>query len=67
MRKATIVLREIKDSDGWGELAHALGLSRKMKDEHFEYGEFASLELTFDENLRVVEGRVIPLAEKKTR
>jgi hypothetical protein len=59
-RRATIVLADVKDSDGWGELATALGLSDEVREAHFRYGEFATLELEIDDELQVVGGRVVP-------
>ena len=58
----TIRLRKIKD-ESWGELAAALGLSRRTEEKHFEYGEYATIEIELDESLRIVGGRVVPLAE----
>lgn len=61
MKTAKIRLDTIKDPDGWGQLIHELGLSDEVRSKHFEWSEYAALELEIDEDLRVVGGRVVPL------
>lgn len=55
-----IVLDDIKDPDGWGDLIEALELSESDMEHHFECREYASLELEIDEDLNVVGGRILP-------
>lgn len=59
--RATIVFRHIKDPDGFGELATALGLSEEQIDRHFKWGEYASIEIEVDANLNITGGRILPL------
>lgn len=59
MKTAKIVLDNVKDPDGWGGLIQELALSQKVSREHFDFGEYASLELEIDEDLNVVGGRVL--------
>jgi hypothetical protein len=56
-----IVICDVKDPDGWGRVIQALKLSKDTSNAFFEFGEYASLELTIDENLRIVEGRILPV------
>lgn len=72
-KTAKIQLDSIKDPDGWHNLIHELGLSdvddagedrastekQKFVEDHFEFGEYASLELVVDEDLNVVGGRIL--------
>lgn len=63
MKTAKIRLDNIKEPDGWGNLIHALGLPKELVKHHFEWSEYASLELEIDENLNVVGGRILRLEE----
>ena len=72
-KTAKIYLNEIKDSDGWHQLLHELGLittdgegndtstpaNKELVRKHFQWGEYASLELEIDEDLNVVGGRIL--------
>jgi hypothetical protein len=60
-KTATIVLTCVKDPDGWGDLAHELGLSAETRGRFFEFGEVANLELVIDEDMNIVGGRVLPV------
>ena len=53
----------VKDSSEFGNLADALGLSETDRNEFFEFGEYATLELEIDSALKIVGGRVVPVAE----
>lgn len=57
---AKIILRSIKDSDGWGSLIGQLGLTEKTVERFFKYGEYADLEIEVDSMLRIVGGRILP-------
>lgn len=57
-----IELNEIKGEE-WAVAAHALGLSSETRDAYFRYGEYASIEIEVDANLKIVGGRIIPLSE----
>ncbi len=58
MKTGTIILENVKDPDGQIELANELSLEDEVGD-IFEYGEFANLEITIDEKLNIISGRVI--------
>lgn len=60
-KTAKIRLSTVKDSDGWQELAHELGIKWPRSSQIFEYGEYADLEIVVDENLNIVGGRIIPM------
>ena len=60
-KTATIVLDSIKDPDGWGDLISALDLTEAKRKKHFEYSEYASVELEVDQDLNIVGGRILPL------
>jgi hypothetical protein len=62
---AKIILRDVKSSDGWAELAAGLQLPPNLCARYFEHGEFASLELVFNSSLMVVGGTVLPIAQFK--
>lgn len=64
MKTAKIRLDSIKFTDGWAELAYELGISDEIREEHFLYGEYASLELEIDDELNVVGGRILPIKTK---
>jgi hypothetical protein len=66
-KTAKILLRSIKEPDGWWELATELGLTDEQREAHFEFGEYADLEVEIDSDLKVVGGRVVPSAEKRRR
>lgn len=63
-KTATIVLKDIKSSDGWGPLISALGYggdeNEERRNKFFEFHEYASIELTIDEDMNVVRGRILP-------
>jgi hypothetical protein len=72
-KTAKIVLQDVKDPDGWHELASELGLisrddegndtsdpkKRKLFEKHFDFGEYASVEIEVDEDLKIVGGRIL--------
>jgi hypothetical protein len=66
-KTAKIVLESVKDPDGWWELITALGLggddpeSAKKRKAHWEWGEYASVEIEVDEDLNIIGGRILPL------
>lgn len=60
MKTAKVVLENVKDADGWADLMTSLGVPQEEWGRHLEYGEFASLELEVDRDLKVVGGRIIP-------
>ncbi len=63
LKTAKIVLDSIKDPDGWGQLIYELDLTGKAAREHFEFSEYASLELVIDESLKVVSGRILKVGK----
>ena len=73
MKKATIILESVKDSDGYFELCAKLGHMPDVEDDYgeivtdyrkvykmFKYGEYGTFELEIDENFNIIGGRVIP-------
>lgn len=62
-KTSEIVLSSIKDPDTWGELIHALKLPASKAKKHFDCSEYASLELTIDEDLNIIGGRILRLDE----
>lgn len=64
-KTAKIQLDSIKDPDGWGALIDEIGLTEAKARKFFEWSEYASLELEFDQDLNVVSGRVIPLGRRR--
>lgn len=64
MKTTTIEIHHIKDPDLWWQLAEKLGLSDEIFSEHFEFGDYAALELEVDESLRVVGGRFLPCGRR---
>lgn len=60
MKTGKITLDNIKDSDGWFELGHALGLTHDQIYKTFEYGEYGKIQIIVDENLNIIGGKVIP-------
>lgn len=59
-KTASIELENIKMSDGWYSLAVELGMSEEQIYKVFEYGEFGSVKIIVDEDLKIVGGYVIP-------
>ena len=53
-----MTIADIKDSDGWHELAHSLGIEDKMS-EYFAYGEYGSIEIEVDQNMNIVGGKIL--------
>lgn len=76
MAIGTILLENVKDSDGWMGLVYDIfsdkyekeGLSEddlhdklhNKANSIFHYGEYTDLEIEVDENLNIVGGRIIP-------
>lgn len=54
--KTSTVVFYIKDPDQWGQLIGELDLDTRMIDKFFEFAEYATVQLTFDESLNVVKG-----------
>lgn len=50
----------IKGPDEWGSLIRTLGLTEAQQNRYFEWGEYATVELEFDEELMVVRGKLLP-------
>jgi len=57
MKTAKITLDNIKEADGWWELITDLGLESEGYD-IFEYGEYGSITIEVDENLKIVGGQI---------
>lgn len=53
-----ITLKNIKDSDGWMELANDLGYTNEEAYKIFEYGEYANLTIEVDKDLNIVGGKI---------
>lgn len=51
----------IKDPDVFWELCDKLKISETKRKRHFEFGEYATLEIVFDKSLNIIGGRVVPL------
>mgnify|MGYP003492003760 CR=1 FL=1 len=62
-KTATTRLDSIKDPDAWPELCDALGLSDEVRDAHFEFGEYATIEIEVTPDLRIVGGRIVPKSQ----
>jgi hypothetical protein len=60
LRRATITLQQIHESDAWMELATALGWTEDDQRHWLEYGDYASVELVVQANGAIVGGRLIP-------
>lgn len=58
MKTAKIILTNIKDPDGWQELAEALGLSANARK---KFGEYASIEIVVDADCNIVGGRILKI------
>ena len=56
-KTASISLDTIKN-EGWNDVAFNLGLSEEEIKAHFKYGEFASITIEIDEDLKIVGGYV---------
>lgn len=79
MKKSSITLQSIKDSDGWMDLGYDLfkdQIDSQYADEDeahdklhekvnsiFEYGEYADIEIEVDSDLNIIGGRIIPFKE----
>jgi hypothetical protein len=59
-RTATITLESVKATDAWYELGLDLGKSHKEINRIFEWGEYGTVEITVDEDLNIVGGRIVP-------
>lgn len=59
-KTASMTLDTVKDSSGWYELGHELGLSEQQIVQTFEGGEYGSVRIVVDDKLNVVGGRIIP-------
>jgi hypothetical protein len=62
-KKASVTLHSIKDPDGWGDLISSLELSDYVMKRHFEFGEYANLEIEVEvvgDELMVTGGRIVP-------
>ncbi len=78
MKTHSIILSNIKSTDGWNELAYNLLFDKFKQDninleedelhdkffsevisKKFKYGEYAKLEVIFNEDLKIVGGGVI--------
>jgi hypothetical protein len=66
-RTAKMRLFNLKEPDGWTELLFWLGLGEDeaLRRKHFEYGEYANIEIEVDRDLRIVGGRILTLEESK--
>lgn len=60
-----ITIDMIKAPDLWRSVANDLGLSEEMFSRHFEFGDYAEIELQVDENLVIVGGRFVPCGSGK--
>lgn len=63
-KTAMVVLKSVKDSDGWFELTHNLGHKQSKCYEMFEHGEYADIKIIVDENFNIVGGEIIPSGRK---
>lgn len=74
MKTAKLILDSIKDPDKFTEMCWELGLIREddrgrdydsvespLVAKHFEFHEYASIEIEVDENLNIVGGRFLPI------
>lgn len=59
-KTSKITIDNIKDSDGWFDLGHTLGLSEEKIYKTFEYGEYAKIQIEVDEDLNIIGGKIIP-------
>ena len=60
LRRATITLQQIHESDAWMELAFALGWTEDDQRHWLDYGDYASVELVVQANGAIVGGRLVP-------
>lgn len=61
MELTSTVRFNIKDPDEICRLITELGLGTDEYRKYFECAEYATLELTFNQDLKVVGGRVVPV------
>ena len=59
LKTYTIQLTNIKDPDRFNELCWELDISEKLQDKYFAYGEYANLELTFDQKLNIASAQLL--------
>jgi len=60
-KKKTITVQlYAKEPDVWGEVIHALKLSDSAAAKHFEFGGYATLEITIAKDL-TFSGRILPV------
>lgn len=64
MAKTAKITISKKDPDKWNALADDLELTAAQREAHFEFGEYARLELEIDDQLRVIGGRIVPLGRR---
>lgn len=75
IKKTSITLYDVKDSDGYFDACHELfgkqsedlneePESNKICYEWFEYGEYGSFDIIIDENMNIVGGKVIKSGKK---
>lgn len=60
MRTSRILLEDVKSPDGWAALMTDLGIPQEKWDDHLQYGEFATIEVEVDSQMRIVGGRIVP-------
>ncbi len=56
----TIVIEDHKDPDVWGDVIDHFKMSYEDAQRHFDFAEYASLELEIDEKMNIVGGRILP-------
>ncbi len=59
MSETSTICLTVKDPDEFWHLIDELELDYEAKKEYFEHGEYATIELTFDKNLKVVKGQIL--------
>lgn len=64
MKKTHAMRFKVKDPDGFGELCYSLGISEEDAARYLEYGEYGTIEVVFDEDLRIVSGRLVPVTRR---
>ena len=55
----TIKLTDIKEPDKFNELLYRLDIPKELRDEYFEFAEYIDLELAFDDELNIVNAKVL--------
>lgn len=55
----TVYLSSVKDPDVWGEVIRHFKMSDAKRNKHFEFSEYATLELEIDENMNIVGGCIV--------